>query len=64
MGSISQMASGMEDASSNNSYSLVNIQDYQSAQALAKMALEIFNNDLKDLGLTQVHPNLQKAFNL
>ena len=93
------MASGMEGASSNKSYSLVNVTDYQSAQALAKMALEIFNNELKGLtatnetdsvneleaglkqlsnsidnksspievmtiGHTQVHPNLQKAFNL
>lgn len=99
MGNMSQMASGMEGASSNKSYSLVNIADYQSAQALAKNALEIFNNELKDLvstkntdsaikleeglkqlsnlinnksspievmmiGHTQVHPNLQAAFNL
>jgi hypothetical protein len=96
---MSQMASGMEGASSNKSYSLVNVTDYQSAQALAKMALDIFNTELKDLastnktepvsqleaglkqlrnlidnksspievmtiGHTQVHPNLQKAFNL
>lgn len=99
MGNMSQMASGMEGASSNKSYSLVNVTDYQSAQALAKKALEIFNNELKDLvptnntdsairleeglkqlsnlindksspievmmiGHTQVHPNLQAAFNL
>ena len=99
MGNMSQMASGMEGASSNKSYSLVNVTDYQSAQALAKMALDIFNNELKALtstnetdsainleaglsqlsnsidnksspievmtiGHTQVHPNLQKAFNL
>lgn len=99
MGNMSQMASGMEAASSNKSYSLVNVTDYQSAQALAKMALDIFNTELKDLastnkiesvakleeslnqlsnmidnktspievmtiGHTQVHPNLQKAFNL
>jgi hypothetical protein len=99
MGNMSQMASGMEGASSNKSYSLVNVTDYQSAQALAKNALEIFNNELKDLvstkntdsaikleeglkqlsnlinnksspievmmiGHTQVHPNLQAAFNL
>jgi hypothetical protein len=99
MGNMSQMASGMESTSSNKSYSLVNVTDYQSAQALAKMALDIFNNELKDLtstnetdsvikleesltqlsnlidsesspmeimmiGHTQVHPNLQKAFNL
>jgi hypothetical protein len=99
MGNMSQMASGMEGASSNKSYSLVNVTDYQSAQALAKMALDIFNTELKDLastnktepvtqleaglkqlrnlidnksspievmtiGHTQVHPNLQKAFNL
>ena len=99
MGNMSQMASGMEGASSNKSYSLVNVTDYQSAQALAKKALEIFNNELRDLvstnntdsaikleeglkqlsilindksspievmmiGHTQVHPNLQAAFNL
>jgi hypothetical protein len=99
MGNMSQMASGMEGASSNKSYSLVNVTDYQSAQELAKMALDIFNTELKDLvstnktepvtqleaglkqlhnlidnksspievmtiGHTQVHPNLQKAFNL
>ena len=99
MGNMSQMASGMEGASSNKSYSLVNVTDYQSAQALAKKALEVFNNELKDLastnnadsaikleeglrqlsnlidnksspievmmiGHTQVHPNLQAAFNL
>ena len=99
MGNMSQMASGMEGASSNKSFSLVNVTDYQSAQALAKMALDIFNTELKNLastnktesvtkleagleqlsnlidnksspievmtiGHTQVHPNLQKAFNL
>jgi uncharacterized protein (UPF0333 family) len=99
MENMSQMASGMEGASSNKSYSLVNVTDYQTAQALAKKVLEIFNNDLKDLastnktdsaikleeglkqlsklidnksspievmmiGHTQVHPNLQAAFNL
>jgi hypothetical protein len=99
MGNMSQMASGMEGASSNQSYPLVNVTDYQSAQALAKMALDVFNNELKNLastnntesatkleaaldqltdlidnksspievmtiGHTQVHPNLQKAFNL
>lgn len=53
MGNMSQMASGMEGASSNKSYSLVNIADYQSAQALAKNALEIFNNELKDLVSTK-----------
>ena len=99
MGNMSQMASGMEGASSNQSYPLVNVTDYQSAQALAKMTLDIFNTELKNLastnntesatkleaaleqltnlidnksspievmtiGHTQVHPNLQKAFNL
>jgi hypothetical protein len=99
MGNMSQMASGMEGASSNKNYSLINASDYQSAQALAQMALENFNNELKNLassnktdsvneleaslnqltsnidnksspidvmtfGHTQVHPNLQKAFNL
>ena len=99
MGNMSQMASGMEGASSNKSYSLVNVTDYQSAQALARMASDIFNTELKNLastnntesvtkleaaleqlsnlidnksspievmtlGHTQIHPNLQKAFNL
>jgi hypothetical protein len=99
MGNMSQMASGMEDTSSNKSYSLVNVTDFQSAQALAKMASDAFNSELKGLtsanetdsvinleeslnqlsnlidnksspvevmmiGHTQVHPNLQKAFNL
>ena len=99
MGNMSQMASGIEGASSNKSYSLVNVTDYQSAQALARMASDIFNTELKNLastnntesvtkleaaleqlsnlidnksspievmtlGHTQIHPNLQKAFNL
>jgi hypothetical protein len=99
MGNMSQMASGMEGTSSSKSYSIVNVTDYQSAQALAQMALENFNNELKNLassnrtesvneleaglsqlrsnidnksspidvmmfGHTQVHPNLQKAFDL
>ena len=99
MGNMSQMASGIEGASSNKSYLLANVTEYQSAQALAKMALDTFNNELKDLasinktdsvakleeslnqlrnlidnkssplevmtiGHTQVHPSLQKAFNL
>ena len=99
MGNMSQMATGMEGASSNKNYSLVNVTDYQSSQALAKMTLEIFDNDLNGLastnrtdsvsklevglhqlndsidnksspievmtiGHTQVHPNLQAAFNL
>jgi hypothetical protein len=86
-------------ASSNKTFSLENVTDYESAQALAKMALAIFNTELKDLastnnadsvtkledsldqlrnlidnksspievmtiGHTQVHPALQKAFNL
>jgi hypothetical protein len=49
MGNMSQMASGMEGTSSNKSYSLVNVTDYQSAQALAQMAQENFNNELKNL---------------
>jgi hypothetical protein len=89
----------MDAASSNKNYSLVNVTDYQSAQALSQMTLDIFNTELKDLanvnqtdsvtkleaslnqlnnmidnrsspieimtiGHTQIHPNLQKAFNL
>ena len=99
LGNMSQMASGMEGGSSNKSYSLVNVTDYQSAQILSKKTQEIFNNDLRNLtstdkadsvlkletglkqlsklidnksspievmeiGHTQVHPNLQAAFNL
>ncbi len=99
IGNMSQIPSGIERTSSNRNYTLVNITDYQSAQALAKEVQEIFSNDLRfltssnatdsisrleeklvqlnnsidnksspielmKLGHTQVHPNLQAAFNL
>jgi hypothetical protein len=98
MANMSEMASMMGSNSSNKNYTLVNIVDYQSAQALATKAIEIFKNELrssngnvtnsiakledsltqlsnsiknnaspKDLmiaGHSQVHPNLQAAFNL
>ena len=47
MGNMSQMASGMEGASSNKSYSLVNVTDYQSAQALAKISSADINSTTK-----------------
>jgi hypothetical protein len=98
MANMSEMASMMEDNSSNKNYTLVDTADYQSAQALATKAIEIFNNELRSsngnvtspiakledglmqlnnsiknqaspmdvtiIGHTQVHPNLQAAFNL
>ena len=99
MGNMSEMASIMGVNSSNKNYTLVNIADYQSAQALATNAQEIFNTELKPIspgnasafitnlenglmqlnnsikskaspmdvmmiGHSQVHPNLQAAFNL
>ncbi|MGA8105493.1 MAG: hypothetical protein WB815_02470, partial [Nitrososphaeraceae archaeon] len=98
MANMSEMASMMGVNSSNKNSTLVNIVDYQSAQALATKAIEIFNNELRSsngnvtnpiakledgltqlnnsiknkaspmdvmiIGHTQVHPNLQAAFNL
>jgi hypothetical protein len=98
MANMSEMASMMGDNSSNKNYTLVDTADYQSAQALATKAIEIFNNELRSsngnltnpiakledgltqlnnsiknkdspmdlmiIGHTQVHPNLQAAFNL
>ena len=98
MANMSEMASMMGVNSSNKNSTLVNIADYQSAQALATKAIEIFNNELRSsngnvtnpiakledgltqlnnsiknkaspmdvmiIGHTQVHPNLQAAFNL
>jgi hypothetical protein len=39
----------MGNSSSNTNYVLVNVADYQSAQALAAKAQEIFNNELRPL---------------
>ena len=98
MANMSEMASMMGGNSSNKNYTLVDIANYQSAQALARKCIEIFNNELRSSngnvtnsiakledGLTQfnnsiknraspmdvtmlshsqVHPNLQAAFNL
>jgi hypothetical protein len=99
MGNMSEMASMMGNSSSNTKFTLVNVTAYQSAQALAAKAQEIFNNELRPLanrnatdfiakledsliqltnlienkaspmelvmvGHSQVHPNLQSAFNL
>jgi hypothetical protein len=98
MANMSEMASMMGDNSSNKNYTLVDTADYQSAQALATKAIEIFNSELRSsngnvtspiakledglmqlnnsiknkaspmdvtiIGHTQVHPNLQAAFNL
>ncbi|MFZ0344714.1 MAG: hypothetical protein WAM27_06505 [Nitrososphaeraceae archaeon] len=98
MANMSEMASMLGGNSSNKNYTLVDIADYQSAQALATSAIEIFRNDLRSsngnvtnsiakledsliqfnnsiknkaspmdvtmLSHSQVHPNLQAAFNL
>jgi hypothetical protein len=47
MGNMSEMASEMNGNSSDMNYILVDFADYQSAQALATKAQEIFNNELK-----------------
>ena len=49
MGNMSEMASMMGNSSSNTNYALVNVADYQSAQALAAKAQEVFNNELRPL---------------
>ena len=48
MGNMSEMALMMGNGSNTN-YTLVNVADYQSAQALAAKAQEIFNNELRPL---------------
>jgi hypothetical protein len=48
MGNMSEMASMMGNGSNTN-YTLVNVADYQSAQALAAKAQEIFNSELRPL---------------
>jgi hypothetical protein len=89
-----------ENSNYNNSNIIVNLADYQTAQALSDKALQIFNKELKPIAATsnvttfivklengliqlrdaldnnaapmdvmmivhtQIHPNLQKAFNL
>ena len=59
MGSMNMSSSTMmnEDNETNRNYSLVDITDYQSAQALAAKALEIFNVELKPMA-----PDNTKAF--
>ena len=59
MGSMNMSSSTMmnEDNETNRNYSLVDITDYQSAQALAAKALEIFNVELKPMA-----PNNSIAF--
>jgi hypothetical protein len=49
MGNMSEMASIMGNSSSNTNYTLANVAEYQSAQALAAIAQEIFNNELRPL---------------
>jgi hypothetical protein len=49
MGNMSEMASMMGNSSSNTNYTLANVAEYQSAQALAAIAQEIFNNELRPL---------------
>jgi hypothetical protein len=76
------MSSAMlkEDNETNRNYSLVDITDYQSVQALAAKALKIFNAELTQLHSsirskaspmdimmivhTQIHPNLLEASSL
>jgi hypothetical protein len=43
------MSSTMMDMNNNSNNSLVNMTDYQSAQALAARALEIFNTELRPI---------------
>jgi hypothetical protein len=59
MNSMNMSSSTMmnEDNETNRNYSLVDITDYQSAQALAAKALEIFNVELKPMA-----PDNTKAF--
>jgi hypothetical protein len=59
MGNMSEMASMMGN-SSNANYTLVNIADYQSAQALAAKAQEIFNNELRTLANRNATDNIAK----
>ena len=47
MANMSEMTSMMGSNSSNKNYTLVDTADYQSAQALATKAIEIFNNELR-----------------
>ena len=50
MGSMNMSSSAMNmDSNMNRNYSLVDITDYQSAQALATKAQEIFNTELKPI---------------
>jgi hypothetical protein len=52
MGSMNMSFSTMNmDGSTNRNYSLVDMTDYQSAQALATKAQEIFNTELKPIAL-------------
>jgi hypothetical protein len=60
MGNMSEMASMMVDNTSKESYTLVNIADYQSAQALATKAQEIFNNELRFLANENVTNSIAK----
>ena len=48
MGNMSQMASMMGN-NSNTNYTLINVAEYQSAQALASKAQEIFNSEFRPL---------------
>jgi hypothetical protein len=59
MGPMNMSSSTMmnEDNETKTNYSLVDITDYQSAQALAAKALEIFNVELKPMA-----PNNTTAF--
>lgn len=70
MGNMSEMASMMGNGSDTN-YTLVNVADYQSAQALATKAQEIFNSELKSIAsnkssafLTNLESGLTQLNNL
>jgi hypothetical protein len=54
---IGSMNMTMMNSKTNRNYSLVDMTDYQSAQALATKAQEIFNNELKSTA-----PNSSSAF--
>jgi hypothetical protein len=57
---MSEMASEMNGNSSDMNYILVNFADYQSAQALATKAQEIFNNELRFLAYRNATNSIAK----
>jgi hypothetical protein len=59
MGNMSEMASMMGNGSDTN-YTLVSVADYQSAQALATKAQEIFNSELRPSANMNATTNVAK----